>query len=71
MHLIGYFKKYLSTQEKAELVNEVEIYRKESTPLIVPITLIRHYARKYGVGYLLEQTFLSPHPVEMGLLNHV
>ncbi len=71
MHLIGYFRKHLTSPEKTELLNEVEIYRKESTPLIVPITLIRHYARKYEEDYLMVQTFLNPHPVEMGLLNHV
>lgn len=70
-HLVGYFKKQLSPEEKVELLHEVELYRGQSTPLIVPITLIRHYARKYQQEYLLNQSFLNPHPVEMGLLNHV
>ena len=33
--------------------------------------VINHYARKYGKRYLEYQWYLNPHPVEMGLLNHV
>ena len=69
--MVGYFKKNLISQEKEELLNEVELYRKQATPLIVPLTLIRHYARKYEQEYLLGQTFLNPHPAELGLINHV
>ena len=70
-HMMGYFRKQLSGDEKAELLNEVEKYRLGYTPLVVPLTLIRHYAGKYHQEYLLSQTFLNPHPVELGLLNHV
>lgn len=71
LHMVGYFKTNLTSGEKEELLNEVELYRNRSTPLVVSLTLIRHYARKYGQEYLLGQTFLNPHPAEMGLLNHV
>ena len=40
-------------------------------PLIVPVTLIRHYVRKFGEQYLLRQHYLDPHPVELMLRNHV
>ena len=42
-----------------------------SGPLIVPVTLIRHYVRKFQVPYLLDQVYLSPHPHELMLLNHL
>lgn len=35
------------------------------------ITLIKHYVRKYEVGYLARQVFLSPFPAELMLRNHV
>ena len=40
-------------------------------PLIVPVTLLSHYVRKYDEPYLKEQFFLHPHPMELQLRNHV
>ncbi len=71
LHIIGYFKKTLSNAEKAELLAAAERYHRGVAPLIVPLTLINHYVLKYPQPYLEIQTFLNPHPIEMGLLNHV
>ncbi len=70
-HLMGYFKKDLSKDEKAELLEIFDGYRRGYVPLIVPITLINHYVRKYGQPYLKEQFYLQPHPLELKLRNHV
>jgi uncharacterized protein YbgA (DUF1722 family)/uncharacterized protein YbbK (DUF523 family) len=70
-HLMGYFKKQLTADEKQELLEAIEAYRREYVPLIVPITLINHYVRKYGEPYLKEQYYLNPHPLELKLRNHV
>ena len=70
-HLMGYFKEQLSADEKQELLEAIENYRKSFVPLIVPITLINHYVRKYGQPYLRDQWYLNPHPVELQLRNHV
>jgi uncharacterized protein YbgA (DUF1722 family)/uncharacterized protein YbbK (DUF523 family) len=71
MHMAGYFKDQLSSDEKAELLEIIELYRKELVPLIVPITLVNHYVRKFDQLYLKSQLYLNPHPVEMRLRNHV
>ena len=71
MHMVGYFKNQLSSDEKAEILEIIEQYRQELVPLIVPITLVNHYVRKYDQPYLREQYYLNPHPVEMRLRNHV
>ena len=71
MHLMGYFKKQLSTDEKEELLEVFDQYRQEFVPLIVPLTLINHYVRKYDQPYLKMQTYLNPHPVELKLRTHV
>jgi uncharacterized protein YbgA (DUF1722 family)/uncharacterized protein YbbK (DUF523 family) len=71
MHMAGYFKNKLSSDEKAELLEIIELYRKELVPLIVPITLVNHYVRKYDQPYLKSQLYLNPHPIEMRLRNHV
>ncbi len=71
MHMMGYFKEQLSTDEKQELLEVIENYRQEYIPLIVPITLLRHYVRKYNQPYLKQQVYLHPHPLELQLRNHV
>ncbi len=71
MHMMGYFKEQLSSDEKQELLEIIDHYRKEYVPLIVPITLIQHYVRKYNSLYLKEQIYLHPHPLELQLRNHV
>jgi len=71
MHMMGYFKEQLSSDEKQELLEVFDHYRQEYIPLIVPITLINHYVRKYDQPYLKEQVYLNPHPLELQLRNHV
>jgi uncharacterized protein YbgA (DUF1722 family) len=39
--------------------------------LVVPLTLINHYVRKYRQPYLQQQVYLNPHPLELQLRNHV
>ncbi|WP_462325706.1 YbgA family protein [Desulfoplanes sp.] len=71
MHIMGYFKRDLTPDEKQELLGIIEQYKNGHVPLIVPITLLNHYVRKYEQKYLAEQWYLHPHPVELKLLNHV
>lgn len=69
-HMMGYFKKQLSPDEKAELVDIIKAYHAGIVPLIVPVTLINHYVRKYDEPYLKQQVYLNPHPYELKLRNH-
>ncbi len=71
MHMLGYFKEQLSSDEKQEVLEVIESYRKEYIPLIVPVTLLKHYVRKYDQPYLKQQVYLNPHPRELQLRNHV
>lgn len=70
MHMLGYFKKVLSKDEKQEMLEEIEKYRQGYVPLIVPLTLFNHYVRKYDEPYLKQQTYLNPHPFALKLRNH-
>lgn len=71
MHILGYFKKQLSPDEKQEMLTVIDHYRRAFVPLIVPVTLVNHYVRKYRQAYLAQQTYLNPHPIELQLRNHV
>jgi uncharacterized protein YbgA (DUF1722 family)/uncharacterized protein YbbK (DUF523 family) len=71
MHIMGYFKKQLSPDEKQELLEIIDQFKNHVVPMIVPVTLINHYVRKYQEPYLKSQLYLNPHPAELGLRNHV
>jgi len=70
-HMAGYFSPQLSADDRLEITEVIDRYRQERLPLIVPITLIRHYVRKLGVEYLQDQVYLDPHPDELNLLNQL
>lgn len=65
MHMLGYFKKQLTSDEKSELLEVIDHYRSGNLPLIVPLTLFNHYIRKYDQPYLKNQVYLNPHPIEL------
>jgi uncharacterized protein YbgA (DUF1722 family)/uncharacterized protein YbbK (DUF523 family) len=70
-HVLGHLSDGLTESDRAEMVSLIEDYRRGLVPLIVPLTLIRHHARRLDVSYLLGQVYLEPHPKELLLLNHV
>ena len=70
-HILGYFKERLGAHEKAELLGVIGDYHHGLTPLVVPLTLIKHYVQIFDVGYIRDQVYLNPHPKEIMLRNHV
>jgi len=71
LHVMGFFKRNLARSEKEELLEIIDNYRQGFVPLIVPVTLLNHYVRKYEQPYLKEQYYLNPHPLELKLRLHV
>ena len=69
-HMQGYFSEQLTPQEREELAFVLDEYAREQVPLIVPVTLFRHYIFKYQTAYLMQQHYLYPHPAELKLRNH-
>lgn len=70
-HMAGHLKAHLDPASKRELADCIDEYRRGLVPLVVPITLLRHYVRLHSVDYLAGQTYLEPHPRELMLRNHV
>ncbi|MCL1043515.1 DUF523 and DUF1722 domain-containing protein [Shewanella marisflavi] len=66
-HLQGYFKRQLDEKKRHELTQEIAAYREGLTPLLVPLTLIKHYLIEFPNEYLQQQTYLNPHPKELRL----
>jgi uncharacterized protein YbgA (DUF1722 family)/uncharacterized protein YbbK (DUF523 family) len=70
-HIVGFFKTRLTAQEKRELLGVIDDYHRGLTPLIAPLTLIKHYVTIFDVSYIHAQVYLNPHPKELMLRNHV
>lgn len=70
-HILGHLKDRLGDRDKAELLGVIGDYHRRLTPLIVPLTLVKHYVQKFDVAYIRDQIYLNPHPKELMLRNHV
>ena len=70
-HMAGHLKTRLDAASKRELLTCIDEYRRGLVPLVVPLTLLRHYVRAHGIEYLAGQTYLEPHPRELMLRNRV
>ena len=70
-HVQGYLKTDLNADDKAELVETIERYRQGLLPLIVPITLFRHFFRKAPDPFIQRSYYMSPYPEELTILNEI
>ncbi len=70
-HMAGYFKKQLDEGSRQELSDLIHDYRRGEVPLIVPVTLLKHYVRRFEEPYLALQIYLNPHPKELALRSHI
>jgi uncharacterized protein YbgA (DUF1722 family)/uncharacterized protein YbbK (DUF523 family) len=70
-HILGYLKDKLESWEKQDILAVIKDYHAGLLPLVVPLTLIRHYVDKHKVEYVQNQIYLTPHPKELMLRNHV
>ncbi|WP_068829811.1 YbgA family protein [Pseudomonas sp. BMS12] len=68
-HLSGYLKQALSRDEKAEMQQLIEQYRRGIVPLVVPLTLLKHHFRQHPDHYVARQAYLQPHPENLSLRN--
>ena len=70
-HMAGFVSDKTDPEDRAELAEAIDRYRLERIPLIVPLTLLRHWVRRLRIGYLENQVYLDPHPDELMLLNQL
>ena len=70
-HIMGYLKDRIDGDDRRELVESIESYRRGEVHLIVPITLLRHYFRRNPDPYIAGQIYLRPHPEQLGLLGRI
>ena len=68
-HIMSFVKDDLRPNDKEELLCLIGDYRNGLVPLIVPITLLNHFLRRYRRDYIDQQYYLAPHPGELMLRN--
>ncbi|MBU2709877.1 YbgA family protein [Zooshikella harenae] len=71
MHILGYLKHALIQAERSEILHVIHQYRQGFLPLIVPITLLKHFIKQHGNTFIQQQMYLSPYPDELGLRNAI
>lgn len=70
-HMVGFFKKELTSSEKEALHLQIEEFRDEIIPLIAVMSTIEFLAKKYEIHYLLGQKFLNPYPKDLALRSSI
>ena len=66
-HIQGYFSKHLDQMQRKELSAQIDAYRSGLMPLVVPLTLIKHYLLAHPKPYLAQQSYLNPYPESLKL----
>jgi uncharacterized protein YbgA (DUF1722 family) len=71
MHVMGFLKNRIDSDDKQELLEVLENYRLGKVPLIVPVTLMRHHLRRHPDEYINSQYYIAPYPEELMLRNAI
>lgn len=69
-HMLGHLRGVVDATDRQELAGVIEDYHAQQVPLVVPVTLLRHYIVKHDIATLKDQYYLAPHPAELKLRNH-
>lgn len=69
LRTLRYMKRKLDQSEKRELSGLIEHYKKGLVPLVVPMTLVRFFMKKYQEHEALK--LLDKYPMELGLENSI
>lgn len=70
-HMVGYLREMVPGGIRQDLTRAIDEYSSGQVPLSVPMKLMRHYLENYGSDYIKGQSYLSPHPFELGLRNSI
>lgn len=65
MHIMGYLKKWVRPEDKAEMLRWFEHYRSRQVDRVTATVLLLHHFRNYPDDYIAQQYYLSPYPAEL------
>ncbi|WP_130834404.1 YbgA family protein [[Erwinia] mediterraneensis] len=67
MHVQGYFRHQLTRAQRQELTQLIDRYRRGLQPLLVPITMLKHYMAAFPDPWLAQQRYFDPYPEALRL----
>ena len=70
-HLSGFLKNELASEEKQELLDLMDDYRRGRVPLIAPLVLLSHHLRHLRDDWVDAQFYLEPYPAELALRSAI
>jgi uncharacterized protein YbgA (DUF1722 family)/uncharacterized protein YbbK (DUF523 family) len=69
-HIAGFLRSTIDGDDRQELAESIENFRRGRVPRLVPQTLILHHLRRTDLDYIKDQYYLTPHPKELVLRYH-
>ena len=67
MHLQGYLKDHLSTEDRQELSECILEYNDGIQPILSPLTLLKHHLKHNPIPYVEQQSYLDPYPKSLAI----
>jgi len=64
-HILGYFSKQISKNERQFFLETLELYREGRVPFTSALRLVKSWAVRFENEYLLSQTFFDPYPGDL------
>tara|TARA_B100002052_G_C15849191_1_gene584132 strand:+ start:439 stop:1383 length:945 start_codon:yes stop_codon:yes gene_type:complete len=65
MHVMGYFKKLLTSKEKKYFLESLELYRNKKIPISGVNSILSSWIIRFENEYLMKQSFFNPFPYEL------
>ncbi len=65
MHVMGYFKKSLSANEKKHFLESLELYKNRKIPISGVNSILSSWIIRFENEYLMKQSFFNPFPFEL------
>ncbi len=69
MHMAGYFKRVLNSQQRQEMSQTILLYRQGIVPFSKPYDLLQYWLTIYPDDYLINQRYFSPYPSAFNYLR--
>tara|TARA_Y100000590_G_C15716615_1_gene1012126 strand:+ start:127 stop:1065 length:939 start_codon:yes stop_codon:yes gene_type:complete len=65
MHVMGYFKKFLTSKEKLHFLNLLDTYKDKKIPISSINNILISWINRFGNEYLENQSFFHPFPADL------
>lgn len=71
LHIYGYFKDLITKDERDEVLEDIEDFKRQVIPLVAVIRVFGLYVKRFDIEYLKNQKFLQPYPKALALRSDV